>query len=244
MSNNAQQQKPLVSVVTVCRNALPALQKTAESVAAQTYPEVEYIVVDGASHDGTAQWLHAQASRLARYVSEPDGGIFDAMNKGVRMARGEWVCFMNAGDVFANSGVLQRVFAVAATEQADVIYGDVVKNGRVKVAERPHNAHRMFFCHQSALVRTTCLRQFPFDTRLRMSADLKQMKQLFLSGKHFLQLSFPVAVFDTEGVSNTRRSDGLKENMRVVRELDTLPTQLRLLPRLWLTYLVCRIRGK
>lgn len=232
----------LITIVTVCRNSREALLKTMASVQSLTYPSFEYIVVDGASDDGTPHLLQEYTGRLDRWVSEPDGGIYDAMNKGVAMARGQWVIFMNAGDTFVAPDVLDRIFG--EERKADVIYGDVVKGDKVKEAEPPHNAHRMFFCHQCALVRTECLREYPFDTRHKMSADFKQMKQLLLSGHTFLQLHFPIARFDTTGVSNVMRSRGLKDNISVIRETDTKREQLRLLPKLLFTYWWCRLRGK
>ncbi|MBQ9668990.1 MAG: glycosyltransferase [Prevotella sp.] len=235
--------KPAVTVITVCRNALGMLRKTMESVEAQLYENLEYLVIDGASTDGTPQLLADWRGRLTRFVSEPDGGIYDAMNKGAAMATGEWLIFMNAGDTFASPDVLSRVFAEDRSQE-DVIYGDVVKGGQVKPSEAPHNAHRMYFCHQSSLVRRTVFADFPFDAHHRQSADFKQMKQLWLSGKHFCQLHFPVADFDTTGISNTLRSAGLMDNIRVVREVDAPMEQLRLLPRLCFTWLMCRVRGK
>ena len=190
----------IVTIITVCRNHAQELERTIRSVESQTWQEREYLVIDGASTDDTLDVIKAHEASITRWVSEPDQGIYDAMNKGVRMARGEWVIFMNAGDTFASDDTLQRVFG--SPQNADVIYGDVIKGELVKKAEAPRNAHRMFYCHQSAFVRTRCLREFPFDIRHRMSADFKQVKQLYLSGKTFLQLDFPVANFDTQGVSN------------------------------------------
>lgn len=233
---------PIVTIVTVTRNAMEALQRTARSVESQTFHNYEYVVVDGASTDGTVAWLQNGADVPVRWVSEPDGGIYDAMNKGVRMAKGEWVIFMNAGDCFAADDVLERVFS--SVPEADVIYGDVLKNGSVKKAASPHNAHRMYFCHQSCFVRRTCLMEYPFDIRHKMSADFKLIKQLGYARKTFLQLHFPIADFDTTGISNTRRSDGIHDNIQVIREIDSLPQQLRLIPRLLFTYFICRLRGK
>ena len=232
----------IVTIITVCRNHAQELERTIRSVESQTWQEKEYLVIDGASTDDTLDVIKAHEASITRWVSEPDQGIYDAMNKGVRMAQGEWVIFMNAGDTFARDDTLQRVFGNPL--DADVIYGDVIKGELVKKAEAPRNAHRMFYCHQSAFVRTSCLREFPFDIRHRMSADFKQVKQLFLSGKRFRQLDFPVANFDTQGVSNRNRSAGLYDNIQVIRETDRLWEQARLLPRLWITYLICRIRGK
>lgn len=232
----------IVTIITVCRNHAQELERTIRSVESQTWQEKEYLVIDGASTDDTLDVIKAHEASITRWVSEPDQGIYDAMNKGVKMAQGEWVIFMNAGDTFAGDDTLQRVFG--SPQDADVIYGDVIKEELVKKAEAPRNAHRMFYCHQSAFVRTSCLREFPFDIRHRMSADFKQVKQLYLSGKRFRQLDFPVANFDTQGVSNKNRSAGLYDNIQVIRETDRLWEQVRLLPRLWITYLICRIRGK
>ena len=232
----------IVTIITVCRNHAQELERTIRSVESQTWQEKEYLVIDGASTDDSLDVIKAHEASITRWVSEPDQGIYDAMNKGVKMAQGEWVIFMNAGDTFAGDDTLQRVFGNPL--DADVIYGDVIKGELVKKAEAPRNAHRMFYCHQSAFVRTSCLREYPFDIRHRMSADFKQVKQLYLSGKRFRQLDFPVANFDTQGVSNKNRSAGLYDNIQVIRETDDLWGQMRLLPRLWITYLICRIRGK
>ena len=231
-----------VTIITVCRNHAKELEKTIQSVENQTWQKKEYIVIDGASTDETLEVIQQHGDSITQWISEPDQGIYDAMNKGIRLAQGQWVIFMNAGDTFASTDTLQRVFQ--ESQEADVIYGDVIKWEHVKKAEPPHNANRMFFCHQSAFVKTSCLREFPFDTRHRMSADFKQIKQLYLSGKSFRQLDFPVAVFDTQGVSNTSRSAGLYDNIRVIRETDSFWEQVRLLPRLYFTYLFCKIRGK
>lgn len=233
--------RPTVSVVTVCYNSLPALQKTMESVNAQRYPALEYIIVDGGSTDGTSQYLES-ASIPCRWVSERDNGIYDAMNKGVSMATGDFVIFMNAGDIFASDDVLERVFDRGT--DADVIYGDVIKGGSIKKAEAMHNSHRMFFCHQSCLARRERLVETPFDIRHRMSADFKWVKTMVKEGRRFMQVNFPIADFDTSGVSNSSRSRGLRDNMRVVSEVDSFIDRLKLMPRLLVPYIICRLRGK
>lgn len=235
-------EQPLVTVITVCYNAREMLLRTMNSVWAQTYKHVEYVIVDGASTDGTLELLEEYGGRIDHWVSESDKGIYDAMNKGVSMAKGKWVIFMNAGDCFADNHVLENVFSVP--RQADVIYGDVVKGGVVKKASSPRNAHRMFFCHQCVFVKIESLKAFPFDISHKMSADFKQMKQLWLAGKQFLQLDFPIADFDVQGVSNTNRAVGLWDNICVIREVDSCLEQLRLLPRLFFVWLSCRLRGK
>lgn len=234
---------PKVTVVTVCRNNKDALQVTMRSVLAQQYAKLEYIIIDGGSTDGTLQLLEQSKKEHLKWVSEPDNGIYDAMNKGTSMASGEWVIFMNAGDTFVNEIVLFRVFDTSCGN-ADVIYGNVMKGNSIKQAEHPHNAHRMYFCHQSTLVRRSLLLQYPFDTQHRMSADFKQMKTLYLKGYQFEQLYFPIARFDTSGISNTNRSKGLWDNITVVCEVDNIKDKFRLLPKLLFVYIMCRLRGK
>jgi len=234
---------PLISVITVTRNALPDLKATLESIDSQTSQSLEMVVVDGASTDGTPLFLQSyQCHHPLMWLSEPDQGIYDAMNKGISMAKGDYCIFMNAADTFVNPNIVDSV--IQSGMEADVVYGDIVKNGMVKPALSPHNSHKMYYCHQAAFTRTACLRQYPFDLSHPYSADFKQSKLLYLNHHSFQHLPFPVAYFDTHGVSNTQRSVGLLDNIHVIQENDHLLDQLRLLPRLYFSYFVCRLRGK
>ena len=186
-----------------------------------------------------------EKSKGVRWTSEADRGIYDAMNKGVTKATGEWVIFMNAGDRFASDDVIERVFSHPETDAADVIYGDVVKRGTVcSASPEPVDGHRMFFCHQSCIARCKCLIDTPFDISHRMSADFKWVKMMIKQGRRLVYVPVAVSEFDTGGVSNTSRSRGLADNMRVIRELEPLSRQLTLLPHLIVPYVMCRLRGK
>lgn len=259
--------QPLITVITVAFNALEALKETAQSTWMQDYPNLEYIIVDGASKDGTKEWLEKIESQRGneakgqrgneatsqqgyvamscpiRWISEPDKGIYDAMNKGAAMAKGEYCIFMNAGDTFVDEHVVSKMFA-EAKEEADVVYGDIMKNGQVKGSLSPRNCHKMFYCHQGVFTRTSCLREIPFDIKHRYSADFKQAKQLFLAGKCFQYINMPVANFDTNGVSNTQRSKGLWDNVKVVCEVDSFKDKCRFLPHLLFPWIMCKLRGK
>ena len=111
--------QPKVSIITVCFNAKEMLITTLEDIRKQKYDNLEYIVVDGKSSDGTLDLLNNYQDIISKIVSEPDKGIYDAMNKGINIATGEWVIFMNAGDTFANENILTRVFK--EDDDADVI---------------------------------------------------------------------------------------------------------------------------
>ena len=113
--------KLLISVVTVCYNAADTIEKTMLSVLNQTYHDIEYIIIDGGSTDGTVEIIRKYADRIAYWVSEPDKGIYDAMNKGIKVATGEWINFMNAGDEFVDANVLDKLFfakTVASTNSS------------------------------------------------------------------------------------------------------------------------------
>lgn len=244
-STKTSETHPRVSIITVTYNAEPLLERTLQSVLAQRYADKEIVVVDGQSSDGTVAVIKRHAAAIQSWISEPDKGIYDAMNKGVRMATGDWILFMNAGDTFASDDVLQRLFDAVDPAQADVVYGDVVKGGVVKAAPRQYRLyHRMLFCHQSVLTRRSCLVDTPFDIRHRLSADFKFFLLQYQRGARFQYVPLPVSVFDTGGVSNRSRSKGLLDNIRVVCEVIPFPQRLLFVARLAVPYLMCRLRGK
>lgn len=113
-----------ISVITVCFNSARTLGDTLESVAAQTHLDIEHIVVDGASTDGTLKIIERYRKHVALLISEPDQGIYEAMNKGLRVATGEVIGFLNADDVYADSGVVERVSAIMAKDGLDALFGD------------------------------------------------------------------------------------------------------------------------
>lgn len=115
-----------ISIITVAYNAATSIGATLKSVAAQTHPDVEHIVIDGGSADGTLECIAAHGKHLAHVVSEPDRGIYDAMNKGIRLASGDVIGILNADDVYSDDQVLARIAALMATEPLDAVYGDVV----------------------------------------------------------------------------------------------------------------------
>lgn len=231
-----------ISVITVTFNALSNLKITVKSIAEQDFPNVEFIIVDGASTDGTKAWIE-QLNTPCTWVSEPDKGIYDAMNKGVGMATGDYCIFMNAGDTFVNAHSISD-FVGQMQPGIDVAYGDILKDGNLKVSLSPRNCHKMFYCHQAVFTSIACLRAFPFDIRHRWSADFKQAKQLFLAGKHFQHIPGALAHFDTNGVSNVHRSRGLWDNVKVVCEVDSFIDKCRFLPHLLFPYIMCKLRGK
>lgn len=241
--------KPLFSIVTVCLNTENLIEKTLQSVIKQTFNNKEYLIIDGISTDNTLSIIDKYKDNIDILVSEKDKGIYDAMNKAVNKANGKWIIFMNAGDTFADENTLTKVANELNDKKYDIIYGDVLvsnngENPTLKKAENPTNKHRMYFCHQSAFVRTDLLLKYPFDIKYTMSADFKFFKEMFLKSKQFYQLDFPIAVFNKEGISNTQRNKGLLQNVKIIKEVDNFTNQLKFLPRLYFTIYWNKLRKK
>jgi glycosyltransferase involved in cell wall biosynthesis len=201
---------PLFSIITISYNAADALRRTIDSVNAQTWADVEHILIDGGSTDGSVELIAERARRAPRWISERDRGISDAFNKGTRLARGAFVCYLNAGDVFAAPTVLERVaeqIAVAPAGAPSVYFGDFISiDGGV---ERRHaaSAEPGDFAwdnpinHQSAFVPRAVALAFPYDERLTLGMDFDFWLRV-LPATPIRRLSFPVAVFEMGGRSS------------------------------------------
>lgn len=207
------QGSPLVSVITVCRNAAATLEACLTSVAAQSWPNIEHIIIDGASTDGTAAIVARHRARLAVVVSEPDRGLYDAMNKGVARSQGEFIIFLNADDVFAGPDALRDAMReIARDPEGDVYYGGLeVLMGGARHRHTPpppdQAAEEMVLgClpHQATLARRAVFdRTGPFDLRWRRHADYDWwLKVLADPSIRLRQLRTVVACFALGGASS------------------------------------------
>ena len=201
---------PLISVVTICYNAKNDLEKTILSVLSQTYQDIEYIIIDGGSTDGTVDIIHKYSERLFYWISEPDKGIYDAMNKGMDRATGSWIIFMNAGDTFCDNEVIKNIFGYNDLSDYSVIYGDcyVSKLNQLQYlkASSMKKVHvQMPFCHQSSFIRKTRLR---FSIDLKIAADYQMIYEYYrMNGiSSFLYISKPISVFGATGISTTNNN--------------------------------------
>lgn len=214
-----------VSIITVTYNSLDMLQKTVESVHGQTYRNKEFIIIDGASTDGTREYLLKHQNRIDAWISEPDQGIYDAMNKGSKKATGEWLIFLNSGDIFCSPNVLADIFSVGLSTDVDVIYGDSVYSyGREEYKEfRKSQELRNFWkgmvtSHQSFFVRKRIMDRRPFDTRYKIASDFNQLYTLFMDGGLFVHKVLNISCVDTTGISNNKRMiQSVLEHWSIVR---------------------------
>lgn len=214
-----------ISIVTVTYNCVSLLEETIKSVILQDYAPLEYIIIDGGSTDGTIEVVKKYSDYVDVFVSEPDRGIFDAMNKGIKKATGEWINFMNAGDRFANSTVLSHVFKNnSMAENADVIFGDMITDNRGMTKEivlvpfyEKTGIRGMGFSHQSVFVKTQKAKRYPFDLNYRLSADYNMIWKLYYNDHAiFHKVDFPICcMLGGEGATQANYKEHLVEVCRV-----------------------------
>ena len=197
-------ERPILTVVTVCRNALALLRPTVESVLEQRTPAIEYWIVDGASEDGTRDYLAGLSARGVRWVSEPDRGIADAMNKGARLATGRWVAHLHAGDRYL-PGALHG-FLASAGSPADVLCGSILKDEeRGETRYRPEPARLrwdMTIHHPATFTRREVFEEIGgFDERYPNAMDYDFFLRAFARGKRFEILPETVARMASGGQS-------------------------------------------
>jgi glycosyltransferase involved in cell wall biosynthesis len=211
-----------ISIITVVRNDRSGLERTIASVREQTCDDVEFVVVDGASDDGTVDVIRAHADVVDDWVSEPDQGIYDAMNKGLQRARGEMVLFLNAGDALLTQASLES--AVQAMEQhrgADILYFEAVRADARRASGCDHWAAIRYDSvgnHQALLVRTAAHRRFPFDLRYRIKADRDVQLRMFLAGCRAASIPLALVEFAPGGISSRAIARKEWENVRICWE--------------------------
>lgn len=211
-----------LSIITINFNNLLGLQKTIESVTSQTWQEFEYIVIDGGSTDGSSQYLESQTDKITYCVSETDKGIYNAMNKGIARATGEYLFFLNSGDHFIDIFSLQEVQKHLINDAVIYFNIDVIDNGTSYVLENPavmsfsylHNnlpCHQCTFIHQSVFERVGY-----YDESLKIVADWKLLLQAIL--KHNVTYRKVDAVFSTfykDGISSIPENQSIMEAERI-----------------------------
>lgn len=201
--------QPFITIVTIVFRDRKGFEATAQSVVSQSYTHFEWVVVDGGSEDGTKESIEGYADRIGAWVSEPDKGIYDAMNKGIQLAKGEWILFMNAGDIFAYSNAIEDLVDQGMTD-ADLVYGGhLVQFGEWAKPRPPlppeHLWKGMVCSHQSLLARAEWLRQMPFRWEtFPLIADFDFIFRCWEAGAIFDPRPVEVAHFAPGGLSDRK----------------------------------------
>lgn len=221
--------RPTITIITICYNAQATISRTLESIQAQTYTELEYLVIDGASKDATLE-LVAQLAPRAQVFSERDHGLYDAMNKGLKRATGDYVWYINAGDALPSPTTVEELVADAFSggQMPDVIYGDtrlIDSEGKELGLRRLRPPHEltwrsfeegMLVCHQAFIVRRTLAPLY--NLRYRFSSDVDWCIRVLKEAKvcHFIDR--PIALYLNEGTTTANHRASLIERFEIMSE--------------------------
>lgn len=224
----------MISIITVCYNAEKTISRCMESVYKLNTSDYEYIIIDGASTDKTIRIVNEWGKKFeslgisVTIISEKDGGIYNAMNKAINIAKGDWAIFINSDDRFADPEVVNKCFDNRGND-CDVLYGDVVVNtdGELKYQkarplEQLKSGYEMPFCHQSTFTKTSCLKKYKFDENYRIIADIDLYLRLYEDGAIFEHIPCFVSVFSNDGISQTNRIRSIQEGKQLLRRHDIL----------------------
>ena len=222
--------KMQLSIITITYNAEKYLERTIQSIITQSVQDFEYIIIDGKSKDKTLQIVEKHKNRVNKLVSEPDKGLYDAMNKGLKLAKGDFVWFMNAGDEINDYQAVEKIYR-AISDKTDVLYGDTyfVNNaGEIQGLRSEITPHRlpkdlkwqdmklgMLVCHQAFIVRKSIA---PLYMENNLSADVDWEIECLKRAKEVKYLDFVVAKYLTGGVSNQQLKRSLLDRYEVLRK--------------------------
>lgn len=197
-----------LSIITINYNNCDGLQRTIDSIIGQTWHDFEWIVIDGGSTDGSKELIEKYQNYFSYWCSELDKGVYNAMNKGIAKAKGEYVNCMNSGDVFVDSETLSKVFAEDL--YADMVYGDWIRNEsfgkEYKYAPKVMSLLYIYtdnICHQSMFVKTKLLKERGFDENMKIFADWQRWRELAWEGYSFQYVPYPVCLYEVGGLSDT-----------------------------------------
>lgn len=199
---------PNFSIITVNLNNAGGLYKTIESVQNQTYSDYEFIIIDGGSTDGSLNIINEYSQIFAHRVSEPDSGIYDGMNKGIKYAKGEWIIFMNSGDYFANKNVLEHVFYNKIKADTKIIYGNTIvkdKNKRIKPSAKINKNYFFFetICHQSIFFRRDIFEVIGYySSDYKIISDKEFLLRAAISKINYTYVDTDVCVWDEIGFAS------------------------------------------
>lgn len=210
-----------LSIITVNYNDSKGLEHTIKSVISQSFHDYEFIVIDGGSTDDSVNIIRKYEQYINYWVSEPDGGIYPGMNKGLRLAQGEYVNFMNGGDCYHSSDVLEKIFSLDT--DADIITGNHAENGLKNVGQggvTMLDLYKWAIDHQASFIRRELALGHPYDEKYRIVSDWKFfIEALVLDNCSFYYTDTIVVDVDMDGISNTNFELDKKEREMVLKEL-------------------------
>lgn len=228
-----------LTIITVCFNAENCIKKTFDSLLSQTFSDYEYLIIDGASKDNTLSIIDEYKSLFInkgvkfRVISEPDKGIYDAMNKGIKYATGEWIEFFNAGTDYTDKDVLSKVMNVLNETNAEIVHGDFIRvpfggrvNRYVDTSDMSTLKKYMNLSHESCFFKRKMHKKYPYNTRIDIVADYNSVLKMYLDGRTFIHFPFTIINFYEDGFSSENRIKTIKQAMKVRVYNNQLPNTL------------------
>jgi len=218
---------PRFTIITVSYNAEKVIEKTIQSIVGQTYKKYEYIIVDGASKDSTLAIIDKYRDNVNTVISEPDKGLYDAMNKGIAAASGDYLCFLNAGDIFHGKDTLQQIVnSITSDTLPDIIYGETaivdkddnfLHMRRLKIPEKltwKSFKQGMLVCHQAFFAKRSIAE--PFDLTYRFSADFDWCIRAMKKARILHNTHITIIDYLDEGLTTQNHKASLKERFRIM----------------------------
>lgn len=238
---------PVFSIITVTYNASLFLESTIQSILSQTYQHIEFLIIDGASTDGTQDIIRKYESRISYWISEPDRGLYDAMNKGIAKATGDYLWFINAGDQIYSSQTIAQLVSKRNNTFPDIIYGEteiIDSDGKTIGMRRLRAPEKlnwkgfrqgMLVCHQSFIVKREIAELY--DLSFRFSSDFDWCIRCMKKAHSIFNTHLTLSKFLEAGMTSENRKKSLKERYRImVKYYGKIPTQLR---HLWFALRFC-----
>lgn len=224
-------ENPTLTVITVCFNIKDEIERTCKSIVNQTWQDFEWIVVDGGSTDGTVDILKKYTDRINILISEPDKGIYNAMNKGIKLAHGKWLNFMNGGDKFAADNVLEKVFKNKAYD-ADVLYGWQYFAKSKTCRKYTDHITMHWLCsnalgHQALFIKKSCFNKYGlYLENLKICADFEKNVCLKKNNCKFHYLPFTIAWFAEDGISSSNKKSVFINDLNEIYKLHYTPEEV------------------
>ena len=224
--NNDENKTPLVSIITIVFNGIDTLERTIKSIINHQYKNIEYIIIDGNSNDGTVELIKQYENHISKWISEPDKGLYDAMNKGMKLANGDYFWFINSGDEIASQDILATIFN--NNDLADIYYGEtlVIDQNSAIIGNRrltpPENLcwkdfrKGMLVSHQSVIVSKNICGEY--NTNYRFSSDFEWTLLSLKQAKSIRNTDLVLSKFLDGGLTKKNIIPGLKERFRIMRK--------------------------
>ncbi len=216
----------ILTVITVVYNDVNHIEKTMNSVFSQTYKDIEYIIIDGASKDGTVDLIKKYEDKIDFWKSEPDTGLYDAMNKGLKKATGDYVCFLNSGDLFFDENTVKDIFLSSNDKNVDVFYGDTVivdEQGKIKGKRRHRPPEKltwksfkngMLVSHQAFIPSLKLVSQY--DLSFRYSADYDWCLKILKKSSSIINVNKLIIRYLDGGLTKKSFIKSLRERFKIM----------------------------